>query len=192
VVVVVAACVVWAVEDSLLSHQGKRDSDMVLLLCALGPVFRRADDPTLANTKEFGPKQRYTQAFANAFVRALMRRGGAYTLALRVMRVMQAERGCEATRRARAGPVASMPPLSHAHSLSLSLSISLSLSLSLSLSVRGPQPETILGHIRSGGCSGPRPRGHLDAFPQMVRPRRQGVIPADLQHIGWRCFMVVH
>ena len=80
---------------SLLSHLGKRDNAMALVFCASGPEFRREDDPRLATAKAFGPKQFYTQAFANALTRSLMQHGGVYLKALRAVRMKQAEHGCE-------------------------------------------------------------------------------------------------
>lgn len=80
---------------SLLSHMGNRDNAMALVFCATGPEFRREDDPRLTSAKPFGPKQLYTQAFANALVRSLMQHGGVYLKALRALRMKQAENGCE-------------------------------------------------------------------------------------------------
>lgn len=84
-------------KGSLLGHMGKRDSAMVLVFCEKGPEFRRIDDPRLTRAKEFGPKLQYTQAFANALVRQLMRHGGVYARALRDLRHCQASAGCEVT-----------------------------------------------------------------------------------------------
>lgn len=79
---------------TLLTHMGKKDARLRLVLTEEGPEFWLCGDARLKKARAFG-EHFYTMAFANAFARHLFHHGGKVAPAMRAQRAEWTRRGCE-------------------------------------------------------------------------------------------------